>query len=97
MGKDTAPELRIDHVPIDSLRPDPANPRRISDAELEALTRSIQHFGLVDPIIARHDDKIVTPRGEGVSQSLQPYRPGAGGSVTRVAAKNGRVGSSGGR
>ncbi len=49
----------IEHVPIDSLRPDPANPRRISEAELEALTRSIQQFGLVDPIIARREDGLV--------------------------------------
>ncbi len=53
------PHLQIENVPIGDLRPDPANPRRISDAELEALTRSIREFGLVDPIIARHDDKIV--------------------------------------
>ena len=51
------PTLAIEHVPIDDLRPDPANPRRISDAELEALTRSIKEFGLVDPIVARHDDR----------------------------------------
>ena len=51
--------LQIQQVPIHALRPDPANPRRISDAELEALTRSICQFGLVDPIIARHDDKMV--------------------------------------
>ena len=41
------------------MRPDPANPRRISDQELEALTRSIREFGLVDPIIARREDKTV--------------------------------------
>ena len=51
--------LRIDHVPIGDLRPDPFNPRRISDAELEALTRSIREFGLVDPIIARREDRTV--------------------------------------
>ena len=67
MGKTTSPALQIEHVPIGSLRPDPANPRRISDQELEALTRSIQQFGLVDPIIARHDDKIVMPPGVGGS------------------------------
>lgn len=67
MGKDTAPELRIEHISTDHLCPDPANPRRITDAELEALTRSIQQFGLVDPIIARHDDKIVMPPGVGGS------------------------------
>ncbi len=51
--------LTIEHVPIDNLRPDPANPRRIADAELEALTRSIQEFGLIDPIIARRSDSLV--------------------------------------
>ncbi len=50
--KTNPPTIQIEHVPIDALRPDPVNPRRISDAELEALTRSIQQFGLVDPVIA---------------------------------------------
>jgi len=52
-------QLIIEHVPIGDLRPDPFNPRRISDAELEALTRSIQEFGLVDFIIARREDRSV--------------------------------------
>ncbi|MBI2855088.1 MAG: DNA modification methylase [Chloroflexi bacterium] len=51
--------ITIEQIPIDELRPDPANPRRITDAELEALTRSIREFGLVDPIIARREDKTV--------------------------------------
>jgi DNA modification methylase len=46
-------------VPLNDLKADPANPRRISDAELEALTRSIREFGLVDPIIARQEDHSV--------------------------------------
>ena len=54
-----ASALQIEHVPLDSLHPDPANPRRISDAELEALTRSIQQFGFVDPVIARREDGAV--------------------------------------
>jgi len=51
--------LQIEHLPIDELRPDPANPRRISDAELEALTRSILEFGFLDPVIARREDRTV--------------------------------------
>ena len=51
--------ITIEHVPIERLRPDPANPRRISDSELEALTRSIREFGLIDPIIARREDRTV--------------------------------------
>ena len=51
--------INIEYIEIGNLKPDPANPRRISDQELEALTRSIREFGLVDPIIARHEDKMV--------------------------------------
>jgi DNA modification methylase len=52
-------EIAIVLVPMGDLHPDPANPRRISDADSEALTRSIQEFGLVDPIIARREDSTV--------------------------------------
>ena len=55
----TDQNLSVVHVPIDDLRPDPANPRRISDAELDSLTRSIRQFGFVDPVIARLEDKSV--------------------------------------
>ncbi len=56
---ETVAQLQIDHLPIEELRPDPANPRRISDQELEALTRSIREFGLIDPVIARKEDRTV--------------------------------------
>lgn len=59
MAKTKERPLTIEQVPIGDLRPDPSNPRRISDAELEALTRSIRQFGLVDPIVARREDKTV--------------------------------------
>ena len=52
-------EMRIEHVAIDELRPDPANPRRISDAELEALTRSVKEFGFVSPVLARREDRVL--------------------------------------
>lgn len=55
----TTQQIQIEQVLVNDLRPDPANPRRISDQELESLTRSIREFGLVDPIIARKEDKIV--------------------------------------
>jgi len=55
----TAEQIQIEQLPIGDLRPDPANPRRISDQELETLTRSIREFGLIDPIIARREDKMV--------------------------------------
>jgi DNA modification methylase len=55
----TPTALQIVQVPIDALRPDPANPRRISDAELDALTRSLRAFGFVQPVLARHEDHVV--------------------------------------
>jgi len=55
----TTTAMQIEHVAIDSLRPDPANPRRISDAELEALTRSLREWGFVQPVIARREDRTV--------------------------------------
>ena len=52
-------QLSVLNTCIGELRPDPANPRRISDRELESLTRSIQQFGMVDPVIARREDNTV--------------------------------------
>jgi len=59
MSAHTASALAIEHVDIESLRPDPANPRKISDADLEALTRSIQEWGFVQPVLARREDNVV--------------------------------------
>ena len=51
--------LTVDQVPIDQLRPDPANPRRIPDEELDALGRSIRQFGFVQPVLVRREDGTV--------------------------------------
>jgi DNA modification methylase len=51
--------FQLEQVPIDQLRPDPANPRRISDKQLEALTRSLNQFGFVQPVLARREDAVV--------------------------------------
>jgi hypothetical protein len=51
--------LTVEQVPIDQLRPDPANPRRIGDEELDSLERSIRQFGFVQPVLARKEDNTV--------------------------------------
>jgi ParB family chromosome partitioning protein len=51
--------LVIVEVPINSLKGDIANPRRISDWQLEALTRSLQAHGIVQPILARKEDGVI--------------------------------------
>jgi DNA modification methylase len=53
------PSLTVELVAIDLLRPDPANPRRISEEELDALERSIRGFGFVQPVLARREDSTV--------------------------------------
>ena len=52
-------EVEIVHLLIGELHSDRTNSRRISDEELESLTRSIRQFGLVNTIIAKRDDKVV--------------------------------------
>ena len=59
MTQRPAAVVKIKQADIESLRPDPANPRRISDAEMESLARSIQQFGMVDPVIARREGSTV--------------------------------------
>jgi ParB-like chromosome segregation protein Spo0J len=55
----TAPtDLQIVQVPIDNLRPEPANPRKISDQELDSLERSIRQFGFVQPVLVRREDNV---------------------------------------
>jgi hypothetical protein len=51
--------MSLEEVPIDQLRPDPANPRRISEEELDSLERSIRQFGFVQPVLARREDQTV--------------------------------------
>ena len=58
-GGAAAVPLTVDQLPIDDLHPDPGNPRRIDEEELAALCRSIDTFGLVDPVLARRHDRRV--------------------------------------
>ena len=56
----TGPDLlTVEQVAIDQLRPDPANPRRIGEEELDALERSLHQFGFVEPVLARREDRTV--------------------------------------
>jgi ParB-like chromosome segregation protein Spo0J len=54
-----ATPLTIEQVPIDLLRPDPANPRCIGEEELDSLERSIRQFGFVQPVLVRREDQTV--------------------------------------
>jgi hypothetical protein len=43
--------VRYEERDLASLKPDPDNPRKISDRALKGLTHSVRRFGLVEPII----------------------------------------------
>src|ERR1035437_9670120 len=53
------PALAVEEVPIDLLRPDPANPGRITEGELDSLERSLRQFRFVQPVLARRQDRVV--------------------------------------
>ncbi len=53
------PPITIEHVPLGRLVLDPANPRRITDGMLDALSASVGEFGLIQPILARRADSTV--------------------------------------
>ncbi|MCJ7707102.1 MAG: ParB N-terminal domain-containing protein, partial [Anaerolineales bacterium] len=59
MTRATKVEITVEQVPTDSLFPDPAIPRRISNRELESLTRSLHEFGFVQPVLVRKADNVV--------------------------------------
>ena len=59
MTRATEVEITVEQVPTDYLFPDPANPRRISNRELESLTRSLHEFGFVQPVLARKSDNVI--------------------------------------
>lgn len=51
--------LRVEYVPIASLRPFEGNPRKISERGLEKLQRSIEEFGFVNPVLAQAGTRMV--------------------------------------
>jgi DNA modification methylase len=52
-------KLRVEHVPVSQLRPWPENPRLMPEAEMHKLVRSIETFGLVEPLVVRRSDNLV--------------------------------------
>ena len=51
--------LKLAQVAIEKLKPAAYNPRHMPQEELDALVRSIEEFGLVDPIIANRGGAVI--------------------------------------
>jgi len=47
-------KFKIKYIPIDDLNPAPYNPRQISREEMVKLTKSINEYGFVDPVIVNN-------------------------------------------
>ncbi len=56
---ETTSSLSIQYVSCERLQPAPYNPRLMPAGELEKLTRSIESFGFVEPVVARKQDHSV--------------------------------------
>jgi ParB-like nuclease domain len=55
--------LAIIHTPIDSIIPNPSNPRKHSRLQLRAIARSIEKFGFTSPIGIDRENKIIFGHG----------------------------------
>jgi len=55
--------LRLEYVPLDSLKPDPRNARKHSKQQLETIAASIDAFGFNNPILFDADRLIVAGEG----------------------------------
>ena len=52
-------ELKLVYVPIDELKPFDKNPRKINDAGLAKIRRSIERFGFANPILAQQGTNVI--------------------------------------
>ena len=52
-------ELKLVYVPVDELKPFDKNPRKINDAGLAKIRRSIERFGFANPILAQQGTNVI--------------------------------------
>jgi len=51
--------VKIEALPIGSLRPAPYNPRIFSDDNMRKLEKSLREFGIVEPIVINQDNTVI--------------------------------------
>ena len=69
--------LQVEYVRPETLKPDPSNPRRISQEGLRRLARLLDEHGFVDPIIARREDHLVIAGHQRLRANALRERPDA--------------------
>ena len=50
--------IQLEYIPIDKLHGWDRNPRKMTEEEHAQLQKSIEHFGLVEPIVINKDNRI---------------------------------------
>lgn len=56
-------DLKPEIVSLDSLSPDPRNPRRHDEKNIEAIRRSLERFGQQRPIVATQQGRVIAGNG----------------------------------
>lgn len=51
--------LKLNYVPIDSLKPFAGNPRKITEQGLEKIKRSIEEYDFVNPVLAQRGTNMI--------------------------------------
>jgi DNA modification methylase len=62
--------LKIECVPLDTLKPDPGNPKQHSARQVGQIARSIETFGFNDPILIDRDGRIIGGHGRALALRL---------------------------
>src|SRR5438270_11974083 len=64
------PNLRIEWLPLEVLRPDPNNPKQHISRQIRQIARSIETFGFNAPILIDRDNRIVAGHGRVLALQL---------------------------
>jgi ParB/RepB/Spo0J family partition protein len=60
---ETLAKMKMTEEPIDSLKPNPNNPRTHSPRQIRQLARSIRKFGFNEPVITDKESNIIVGHG----------------------------------
>jgi ParB-like chromosome segregation protein Spo0J len=63
MNPSSGERLKIEYRPIESLKPNPNNPRIHSDKQLKQIANSIKEFGFNVPVLIDADSRIIAGHG----------------------------------
>src|SRR5579871_6542460 len=54
---------KLKYVPLDTLKPDPRNPRKHTRAQIQAIAKSVEAFGFNAPILVDREHHVLAGHG----------------------------------